>query len=103
MAEETTQGQQQGRRKQVTGKVVSNKMNKTIVVVASRKKAHPMYGRVIAADKKFYAHDDKNQAHVGDYVRIEETRPTSRLKRWRLVEIIRKTALVPEVNTEVSA
>jgi len=99
---ETTQAEQ-GRRKQVTGKVVSNKMKKTIVVVATRKKSHPMYGRVIASNKKFYAHDDKNQAHIGDYVRLEETRPTSKLKRWRLVEIIRKTALVPEVKAEVSA
>ena len=99
---ETAQAQQ-GRRKQVTGKVVSNRMKKTIVVVATRKKAHPMYGRVMASDKKFYAHDDKNVAHVGDYVRIEETRPLSKLKRWRLVEIIRKTALVPEAVHEVSA
>jgi len=84
-------------RKQVIGNVVSNKMNKTIVVQVIRKKAHPFYGRVVSKAKKFYAHDEKNEAHVGDVVRLEETRPLSKLKRWRLKEIVRKTALVPEV------
>jgi small subunit ribosomal protein S17 len=93
---ETTQ-KAQGRRKELIGKVVSNKMNKTIVVSVTRTKSHPLYGRVISADKKFYAHDEKNEAHVGDFVRLEETRPLSKLKRWRLKEIIRKTTLVPEV------
>ena len=86
-----------GRRKEVVGEVVSNKMNKTIVVEVTRKKSHALYGRVISIGKKFYAHDEKNEAHVGDVVRLEETRPLSKLKRWRLKEIIRKTALVPEV------
>ncbi len=86
-----------GRRKEVVGEVVSNKMNKTIVVEVTRKKSHALYGRVISIDKKFYAHDENNEAHVGDVVRLEETRPLSKLKRWRLKEIIRKTALVPEV------
>ena len=93
---ETTQ-KAAGRRKEVVGEVVSNKMQKTIVVEVTRKKSHPLYGRVISTDKKFYAHDEKNEAHVGDVVRLEETRPLSKLKRWRLKEIIRKTALVPEV------
>ena len=95
---ETTQ-HAAGRRKELVGEVVSNKMNKTIVVAVTRKKSHPLYGRVISTDKKFYAHDEKNEAHVGDVVRLEETRPLSKLKRWRLKEIIRKTALVPEVST----
>jgi len=86
-----------GRRKEVVGQVVSNKMKKTIVVEVTRKKSHPLYGRVISTGKKFYAHDEKNEAHVGDVVRLEETRPLSKLKRWRLKEIVRKTALVPEV------
>jgi len=86
-----------GRRKEVVGEVVSNKMKKTIVVEVTRKKAHPLYGRVISTGKKFYAHDEKNEAHIGDVVRLEETRPLSKLKRWRLKEIVRKTALVPEV------
>lgn len=86
----------QGRRKEVVGEVVANKMAKTIVVKVTRKKAHPFYGRVVARNKKFYAHDEKNEAHVGDVVRIEETRPLSKLKRWKLKDIVRKTALVPE-------
>ncbi len=93
---ETTQ-KAAGRRKEVVGEVVSNKMNKTIVVEVTRKKSHALYERVISIDKKFYAHDEKNEAHVGDVVRLEETRPLSKLKRWRLKEIIRKTALVPDV------
>jgi len=66
-------------------------------VEAIRKKSHPLYGRVVSQKKKFYAHDEKNEAHVGDVVRLEETRPLSKLKRWRLKEVVRKTALVPEV------
>jgi small subunit ribosomal protein S17 len=96
-----TSGQRvQGRRKEVVGEVVSNRMHKTIVVQVTRKKAHPFYGRVIARHKKFYAHDEKNEAHVGDFVRIEETRPLSKLKRWKLKDIIRKAALVPEAAVE---
>ena len=87
----------QGRRKEVVGEVVSSRMSKTIVVKVTRKKSHPFYGRVIARNKKFYAHDETNQARVGDQVRIEETRPLSKLKRWKLKDIVRKAALVPEV------
>jgi small subunit ribosomal protein S17 len=87
----------QGRRKEVVGEVVANRMQKTIVVKVTRKKAHPFYGRVVARNKKFYAHDEKNEAHVGDVVRIEETRPLSKLKRWKLKDIVRRTTLVPEV------
>ncbi len=90
----------QGRRKEVVGEVVANRMQKTIVVKVTRKKAHPFYGRVVARNKKFYAHDEKNEAHVGDVVRIEETRPMSKLKRWKLKDIVRKTALVPEIVLE---
>ena len=96
---ETTQ-KPQGRRKEVLGLVVSSRMHKTIVVQVTRKKAHPFYGRVIARHKKFYAHDEKNEAHVGDYVRLEETRPLSKLKRWKLKDIIRKAALLPEAAVE---
>jgi small subunit ribosomal protein S17 len=103
MAEATSQTEKvQGRRKEVVGEVVSNRMLKTIVVQVTRKKAHPFYGRVVARNKKFYAHDEKNEAHVGDHVRIEETRPTSKLKRWKLKDIVRKAALVPEANVEVA-
>ena len=96
MAETTATKKVQGRRKEVVGEVVSNSMHKTIVVQVTRKKSHPFYGRVIARHKKFYAHDEKNEAHVGDFVRIEETRPLSKLKRWQLKDIIRKAALLPE-------
>jgi small subunit ribosomal protein S17 len=89
-----------GRRKELIGYVVSNRMNKTIVVQVVRKKSHPLYTRVISKAKKFYAHDEKNEAHIGDVVKLEETRPLSKLKRWKLKEIVRKTALVPEVATE---
>jgi len=96
MAEQRQQAAREGR-KQVVGEVVSNRMKKTIVVEVTRKKTHPFYGRVVSKGKKFYAHDENNQAHVGDVVRLEETRPLSKLKRWRLKEVIRKTALVPEI------
>ena len=81
-----------GRRKEVIGNVVSNRMNKTIVVQVIRRKAHPLYIRVISTAKKFYAHDEKSEAKVGDRVRIEETRPLSKTKRWRLVEVVKKSA-----------
>jgi len=90
-----------GRRKEVVGEVVSNRMQKTIVVEVIRRKAHPLYIRVVSKAKKFYAHDEKNQAHVGDVVRLEETRPLSKLKRWRLKEVVRKAALVPEVVVDL--
>jgi small subunit ribosomal protein S17 len=93
----------QGRRKEVVGEVVANRMQKTIVVQVTRKKSHPFYGRVIARNKKFYAHDESNQAHVGDVVRIEETRPLSKLKRWKLKDIVRRAALVPEAVTDVAS
>jgi small subunit ribosomal protein S17 len=94
MAEATKQG---STRKTVVGEVVSTKMQKTIVVEVDRKKAHALYKRVVKSTKKFYAQDDNNSAHVGDVVRLEETRPLSKLKRWRLAEIIRRSALAPEV------
>lgn len=82
-------------RKVVIGRVVSTKMAKTIVVEATRQKAHSLYRRVVKRSKKFYAHDENKTANVGDFVKIEETRPLSRLKRWRLIEVVKKTALVP--------
>ncbi|MBV8053382.1 MAG: 30S ribosomal protein S17 [Acidobacteriaceae bacterium] len=85
-----------GRRKEVIGLVVSSRMHKTIVVQVVRQKSHGFYGRVVSQAKKFYAHDEKNEAHTGDFVRLEETRPLSKLKRWRLKEVIRKAALAPE-------
>lgn len=98
-----TKQKPQGRRKEVVGSVVSNRMKKTIVVKVTRQKSHPFYGRVVARNKKFYAHDENGEAHVGDVVRIEETRPLSKLKRWKLKDIVRKAALVPEAETEVAS
>ena len=97
---ETTTVEKASRRKQLVGEVVSTKMKKTIAVEVDRRKSHGLYQRVIARSKKFYAHDENNTANVGDIVRIEETRPLSRLKRWRLIEVVRKAALVgPEAET----
>ena len=102
MPETNIQQSAAGRRKEVVGEVVSNRMHKTIVVQVVRKKAHAFYGRVIATKKKFYAHDEKNVARIGDFVRLEETRPLSKLKRWRLKEVVRKTSLVPETTEAAS-
>ena len=90
------------RRNSKVGYVVSTKMAKTIVVEVDRQKAHPMYKRVIKRSKKFYAHDEQKTANVGDVVRIEETRPLSKLKRWRLTDILRRAALVPALAEDVS-
>ena len=75
-------------RHRLTGTVVSNKMQKTIVVQTSRKALHPLYGKVIGKHQKFKVHDEKNEAKTGDRVRIAETRPLYKDKRWRLVEIL---------------
>lgn len=77
-------------RKSREGVVVSNKMDKTIVVSQKRRVQHPLYKRYITLTKKYYAHDDKNECGIGDMVRIMETRPLSKLKRWRVVEIVEK-------------
>lgn len=75
------------------GEVVSTKMKKTIVVEVTRRRSHPVYHRVVTKNKKFYAHDEEQSAQVGDVVRIVESRPLSRLKRWRLAEIIRRSRI----------
>ena len=79
-----------GRRNEVVGEVISNKMDKTITVAVERKVKHPIYGKFIKKTTRFHAHDEKNEASVGDVVRISETRPLSKTKRWRLVEIVEK-------------
>src|SRR4051795_5028876 len=81
------------RRNEKVGLVVSTKMQKTIVVEIEMRKAHPKYKRVMKSNKKFYAHDEQNSARVGDVVRIRETRPLSKLKRWQLEEIVRRSSL----------
>lgn len=77
-------------RKERVGTVVSNKMQKSITVAVDRKVKHPMYGKFVHKTTKFMAHDEKNEAGIGDTVRIMETRPLSKNKRWRLVEIVEK-------------
>jgi small subunit ribosomal protein S17 len=77
-------------RKTKTGAVTSDKMDKTITVAVERKVKHPIYGKFVKKTTKFHAHDETNEAKPGDVVRIMETRPLSKTKRWRLVEIIEK-------------
>lgn len=77
-------------RKERIGKVISNKMQKTITVAVDRKVKHPIYGKFVNRTTKFKAHDEENTAGVGDTVRIMETRPLSKDKRWRLIEVIEK-------------
>jgi small subunit ribosomal protein S17 len=103
MADTNTQAEQ-SRRNTKIGYVVSTKMAKTIVVETTKQKAHPLYRRVVSRSKKFYAHDENKTARVGDVVRIEETRPMSRLKRWRLKDVIQRATIVPgEEKAEKSA
>jgi small subunit ribosomal protein S17 len=81
------------RRNEKVGQVVSTKMQKTIVVEVEMRKAHAKYKRIVRSTKKFYAHDEQSSARMGDVVRIRETRPLSKLKRWTLEEIVRRSAL----------
>ena len=80
--------EQQKNRKEREGEVVSDKMDKTIVVRVERRTRHPLYGKEIRSSRKFYAHDEENRAQVGDRVRITETRPLSKNKNWRLLDVL---------------
>lgn len=91
------------RRNEKVGLVVSTKMQKTIVVEIEMRKAHAKYKRVMKSNKKFYAHDEQNSARVGDMVRIRESRPLSKLKRWSLEEIVRRSSLSQLTETSVGA
>src|ERR1700742_1386382 len=93
MAEETKNLPVRGNRKERVGEVVSNKMTKTIVVRVERRFPHPQYKKIVTSYKKFYAHDEKAEAKIGDTVRIEESRPLSKLKRWRLVEVVERNVI----------
>jgi small subunit ribosomal protein S17 len=88
MAEATNNVAVTGKRKQRVGEVVSNKMTKTIVVRVERRFPHPQYKKIVTSYKKFYAHDEKAEAKIGDLVCIEESRPLSKLKRWTLVKVV---------------
>ncbi|MCS6973813.1 MAG: 30S ribosomal protein S17 [Cyclobacteriaceae bacterium] len=81
---------ERNKRKERIGTVVSNKMQKSITVAVHRRVKHPIYGKFVQKTTKFLAHDEKNEAGIGDTVRIMETRPLSKLKRWRLVEIVER-------------
>lgn len=81
-----------GRRNVKVGMVTSNKMNKTVVVSVERRVPHPLYRRIVTRTSKFMAHDEQNHCNIGDMVEIEETRPLSKNKRWRVKEIIRKAS-----------
>jgi small subunit ribosomal protein S17 len=85
-------------KKELIGEVISDKMEKTIVVEVSRRIRHPRYLKVMTKYKKFYAHDEKKQAGVGDTVRIVESRPLSKLKRWALAEVVNKAEKVEKVE-----
>jgi len=98
MAEATNNVAATGKRKQRVGEVVSNKMTKTIVVRVERRFPHPQYKKIVTSYKKFYAHDEKAEAKMGDTVCIEESRPLSKLKRWTLVKVVERA-----VETAVAA
>ena len=99
MSESTSnEAASRAKRKERVGEVISNKMAKTIVVRVQRRFPHPQFKKVVTAYSKFYAHDEKAEAKVGDIVRIEETRPLSKLKRWRLVAVVEKSSGVERVT-----
>lgn len=81
---------ERNKRKEIQGKVVSDKRDKTISILVERKIKHPLYGKVMKSSKKFQAHDESNECKVGDIVKVMETRPLSKTKRWRLIEILEK-------------
>jgi small subunit ribosomal protein S17 len=95
MAEPT---QPQTQKRELIGEVVSDKMDKTIVVEVSRRVRHPRYQKVMTKYKKFYAHDEESEAGVGDKVRIVESRPMSKLKRWALVQVVEKARQIEKVE-----
>jgi small subunit ribosomal protein S17 len=99
---ETVQNQVEtrGNRKERVGEVISNKMAKTIVVRVERRFPHPQYRKVVTAYTKFYAHDEKGEAKPGDRVRIQETRPISKLKRWRLMEVVERGEQIAPIAAE---
>jgi small subunit ribosomal protein S17 len=90
MADTEQKAAERGKRKTRVGKVISSKMDKTLIVTVERRVAHGLYTKQVARTKKYYAHDENNAAREGDVVRIVETRPLSKLKRWRLAEIVEK-------------
>ena len=89
--------------KEREGLVISDKMNKTIVVRVDRRTRHPIYGKIIRVSKRYYAHDEQSQAKAGDFVRIVESRPLSKLKRWKLEKIISRGEILTKSEAEAEA
>ena len=89
---------QRTNRKERVGEVIANRMSKTIIVRVERRFPHPKFKKVITGYKKFYAHDEKSEAKLGDRVRIQETRPLSKTKRWRLVEVVERATEVAPIS-----
>jgi small subunit ribosomal protein S17 len=87
MSEQTVET---GMRRRLTGKVVSDKMDKTVTVLVERRMKHPLYGKYVGRSNKYHAHDEKNEYHTGDTVLIEECRPLSKTKAWRVVKLVEK-------------
>ena len=102
-ATEKAQAPAASRRNEKVGNVVSTKMQKTIVVEVEMHKPHAKYKKIMRTTKKFYAHDEQSSARMGDVVRIRETRPLSKLKRWSLEEIVRRSSLSQIDDTAVAA
>jgi len=94
----TDQATIESKKRELVGEVISDKMDKTIVVEVARRVRHPRYKKVMMLYKKFYAHDEKSEAGVGDKVRIVESRPLSKLKRWRLVQVVEKATAIEKVE-----
>ena len=88
----TAEAQERGRRKVRQGVVVSDKQDKTVTVLVERRFPHPLYGKQQTRTKKYHAHDEANEYQVGDVVRIQETRPLSKTKRWRVIELLERPA-----------
>jgi small subunit ribosomal protein S17 len=91
---ETTQAQTGGLTRTLVGKVVSNKMNKTVTVLVERKVQHPLYGKFLVRSKKYHAHDETNQYNEGDMVEIAETRPISKTKAWTVVKLVEAARII---------
>jgi len=86
--------EQQKIQRSLTGRVVSDKMDKTITVLIERRVTHPLYGKIVTRSKKYHAHDEKNECHEGDLVTIEECRPISKTKAWRVAKLVEKVRTV---------
>src|SRR5262249_1936832 len=89
-ANQTAASEQTGLRRRLTGKVVSDKMDKTVTVLVERRVQHPLYNKFVGRSKKYHAHDEKNEYHLGDVVLIEECRPIAKTKAWRVIKLVEK-------------